>query len=76
MTEAKLTHKGWMLFCPVYLGDLDNDGLEITVIPRWFWCNPLYWLAVQVQAVVIYLCSFFLEDYEPKFYFWVSGELK
>lgn len=69
-----LTHKGWWLFCPILLGDIHTDGP--LVVPRWFWCVPLYWLAEQVQSLVIGLCTICFEEYEPRWYFKITGELR
>lgn len=70
----RLTHYGWWLFCPVKIGDLDTDCP--TLVPRWFWCAPLYWLAHQLQSVIIGLNSMVFEDYEPAWYFAVTGEIE
>jgi len=73
LEEPKLTHKGWLLFCPIYLADVDTDCPYI--IPRHWILNPLCWLAEKVQSLVITLCCLFDEDYEPQFYFLITGEL-
>jgi len=70
--KLTLTHKGWWMFCPVYL-NLDDEPL---VVPRWFWLLPVYWLAGITQQSVITLCSFLYEDYVPQWYFLVTGEIK
>lgn len=39
------THKGWLLFCPIYLADVESDGPQIE--PRWasdWWLNANIWL--------------------------------
>lgn len=74
LTKENLTHRGWWLFCPVLLGGLDTEAP--LVVPRWLWCTPLYWLAHQVQALVIGLCTMCFEEYEPQWYFLVTGEIE
>lgn len=69
----KLTHYGWWLFCPIKAGGLDTEAPLI--VPRWFWCAPLYWLAEQIQALVIMMCSYCIEDYEPRWYFAITDEI-
>lgn len=61
------------MFCPVYLAEVDSDGP--IVAPRRYWMWPLYWCAQQIQGLVIGLCSLCFEDYEPRWYFKVTGEL-
>lgn len=70
---VKLTHYGWWLFCPVKLGCLDEEAPFIA--PRWPLCTPLYYLAWGIQSLVIGLCSIAFEDYEPMWYFKVTGEI-
>ena len=72
--DERLTHRGWWMFCPVLLGALHTDTVRVE--PRWFWCAPLYWLAAHVQALVIGLCSMVFEEYEPRWYFKVTGPIQ
>ncbi len=69
----KFTHKGWLMFCPIKIGDVESEAP--TVAPRWFFLAPLFWLAEVTQTLVISLNSWFREDYEPSWYFKVTGEL-
>jgi len=68
------THKGWMLFCPVKLAGTYSEAPVVAA--RWAVLEPLLTVAHTVQAFVIFLCSLFIEDYEPNFYFRITGELK
>lgn len=67
-TMDEYTHKGWMLFCPVKLGHID-DSEKFIVAPRWVIFAPVYWASIKVQQIVIGLCSIFFEDYDPQWYF-------
>lgn len=73
LAEVKFTHYGWWLFCPVKLGCLEEEAPFIE--PRWPICTPLYYLAWGIQSLVIGLCSLAFEDYEPLWYFKVTGEI-
>lgn len=70
------THKGWMLFCPVKLGNIDNRDGGMLVAARWAILEPLLDAAQAVQGLVIGLCSLFDAEYEPQFYFKITGELR
>jgi len=69
----QFTHKGWMLFCPIKLANVDSDGP--TIAARWAVLEPLLTVAEWVQSLVIGLCSLTNPDYEPQWYFKVTGEL-
>lgn len=72
---SKLTHKGWMLFCPIYIGDVNTDCPYI--VPRLSILEPVFWVATGIQELVITLCSYFYdEEYEPNYWFVITGELK
>lgn len=71
--DVAFTHKGWMLFCPVKLGALDTEAPIVGA--RWTVLDPLFWLAELVQSCVIGVCSFCNPDYEPQWYFVITGEL-
>lgn len=72
--EPKFTHKGWMLFCPIKLANVESG--EPTIAARWAPLEYLLDAAQGVQGLVILLCSLCLVDYEPHFYFKITGELK
>jgi hypothetical protein len=72
--ESKLTHRGWLLFCPIYMADIDTGNP--LVVPRHWVLNPVLWLAAKIQEIAIGLCSMLLEDYEPVYWFMITGELE
>ena len=72
--DPRFTHKGWMLFCPIKLAEPYSEAPLVAA--RWPILDPLFWLSEQVQAVVIGLCSMTSAEYEPQWYFKVTGELK
>ena len=72
--RADFTHRGWFAFCPVYLAQEGDDGMRVCErngIPAWW-----FGLAEICMALAITLLSMFSEDYEPKFGFIVTGEIK
>jgi hypothetical protein len=60
----------------VLLAGLQSAAL--TVVPRHWSLQPLFWCAWQVQTLVITLCSlvFDPEEYEPVWYIKVTGEIQ
>lgn len=72
-TEPKWTHKGWAMFCPAKFANTYSD--EPIVAARWWFLEPLFTVAGIVQGIVILLCSWCIEDYEPQFWFKITGEL-
>lgn len=49
----KVTCKAWLLFCPLYLADLNSDAP--VPIPRhvpWWWFDFNFWLNDQLQWLV------------------------
>lgn len=73
-TEPKWTHNGWCLFCPIKLAEPDSSAP--CVAARWIVLEPLLSVASVVQGLIILLCSLVFFDYEPRFYFRVTGERK
>ncbi len=63
--SGEFTHYGWFGFCPVKIGDL--DAVAPLVAPRWWWLEPVFWLAETKEALVIGLRSVFMPDVEPVF---------
>ena len=70
----KFTHKGWFGICPVYLGDLDREPVQIA--PRWWAVVPLFVISEWWQGATIYVCSWLNPDYVPVFKLKITGELK
>lgn len=66
------THNGRMLFCPIKLGALESDAPLVAA--RWEILDPLFRLAEIVQGGVIWMCSATILNYEPCWYFKVTGE--
>jgi hypothetical protein len=69
----KLTHIGRFGFCPVKIGGLDT--LAPLVVPRWWFCAPLFWLSEIHEGLVIGLRSVFMPSVEPVFKLHVYGKL-
>lgn len=75
--EAKMTMKGWLWLCPIYLAETyngDDDGCEIE--PR---SPSLQWLlsaSEWIEEVRIGAMSLFFPNYEPSFMILVTGERK
>jgi hypothetical protein len=61
----KYTHYGWFGFCPVKIGGLDTEAP--LVVARWWWLEPVFWLAELHESLVIGLRSVFMPDVEPVF---------
>jgi hypothetical protein len=68
------THNGWMMFCPIKMTDPFSSAEPPIVAARWLVLEPLFWLAERVQGLVIGLCSMTMPNYEPQWYFKVTGE--
>jgi hypothetical protein len=69
----KFTHNGWMLFCPIKLAE-PYSSAEPIIAARWLVLEPLLSLAGFVQGIVIGLCSMMNPNYEPHWYFKITGE--
>ena len=67
------THKGWFLFCPVYLDMTDEEVPGMWA--RWEWLEPLLSAAYWCQESMIGFLSATNPDYEPHFLIWVTEEL-
>lgn len=52
-------YEGWFLFCPVWLEDVDDDGLAPIPKFRMWW---LLDLATQIQQLVNWISSFFTDS--------------
>ena len=44
MQKVEYTHKGWFLFCPIWIADWDS---EVPVVAPRYTLEPLFWLADQ-----------------------------
>lgn len=66
------THKGWMLFCPIYLSP--NDP-EFPVEARHLCLEALLTLATWLQRLAILALSAMNPDYEPRWMFRITGKI-
>ena len=69
-----LTHKGWFLFCPVFMTDPNTDA-ETRVIPRRSQYQWLLGLSMDVQFLYANTVEFFKPGHEPKLLIWTTGEI-
>lgn len=44
MQKIEYTHKGWFLFCPIWIADWDS---EVPAVAPRYKLEPLFWLAKQ-----------------------------
>lgn len=74
MIPLEFTHRGWLLLCPIYIGQLDTDGPLIDqrrFVPQWWFdanialVGGMNWLLEQLDA-----------DYEPAFPIWSTGAIR
>lgn len=72
-TLIPLTHVGWFGYCPVKIGLVDT--FAPIVVPRWFWCEPLFWISEVHESLVIGLRSVFMPHVEPVFAIRITGKL-
>lgn len=70
-----LTHKGWSGFCPVYLGNVDDESQPLIVMPRHWSLLPVLWLTDRLEELRIGLSCMIWPDYEPMFMVMVTGKL-
>lgn len=70
----KATHKGWFLFCPIYV-DMHTTPEAPHVWARLSWLEPLLSAAHFVQASMIGFLSMANPDYEPAFMLRITGEM-
>lgn len=71
--SPKATHRGWFLFCPVWV-DMTDDACP-GVWARWWWLEPLLSVAHAMQATMIALLSMTDPYYEPAFMLKLTGEV-
>ena len=70
--QDEMTHTGWMLFCPVFVGNMGSDG-PIVVARHWS-LTPLLIVAL---AVVMAGCALQeLAGFEPLFPVKLTGRIK
>lgn len=67
------THKGWFGLCPIYIGSIDQDPIEMC--PRYNWLGWLFDFSVAVQEFSIEFLSAINPEYEPAWAIKVTGEL-
>lgn len=56
MAQQILTHKGWFGLCPVYIGDIDDEGPFID--PRHWSLMWLMLLSAFAYQVIMTVCDF------------------
>lgn len=69
--SKRFTHKGWFLFCPVLLEDVDSDCPYMETrqfIPEW-------WFSVNLKLVDLLLFGAFLLGCEPQYPILITGEV-
>lgn len=72
--KKRYTHFGWFDLCPVLIGFPDGETFDLK--PRWFWAEPLFWLAVQLQGLAIGFCSLVNPEWEPVWMVRITGEIE
>jgi hypothetical protein len=70
----EFTHRGWLMFCPIYL-KIDFDSEELNFAARHWSLIPLLWIAQAIDALKNWVGTTLSEDYEESTYFNVTGEL-
>lgn len=68
----KATHKGWILFCPIYLNMEDEECP--TTWARHEWLEWLHSVATWCQFSMMGFLSMCNPDYEPMFALRITGE--
>lgn len=71
---TRFSHKGWFLFCPIYIDNPDVEGPELVErnwVPEWVLLTA-YW----VFAFNVLLFTRADPLYEPMFPIYVTGEIK
>lgn len=72
--HRRATHKGWFLFCPIYLRGINSP--EPDVWERHAWLKPLFVLSHWAFMAWVTIRSLFeSEDYEPQFPILITGRL-
>ncbi len=73
-SEVRVTHKGWFLACPVYIGGPYTEAPLI--VERWSLLMPWFWFNETVQGFLMWCCFVIDSDYEPRYMIRITGELK
>lgn len=68
----KATHKGWFLFCPIYM-NFDNEEAP-DLWARKSWLEPLFSVCNWLQQQFMWVMSYLNPNYEPMFAIMVTGE--
>jgi hypothetical protein len=68
-----VTHKGWLLFCPIYLDMRDPDDPMIEA--RWRWATQLLFAALAIERMAVAVLEFIDPDYEPMWWWVITGEV-
>ena len=70
---GKLTHKGWMGFCPVYLGEIDSPGP--LVVPRLRVLEPLLSVNLTLFDLAASALTFMDPTFVPEWPLRITGKL-
>lgn len=71
---AHFQHKGWFLFCPVYIGSKDTNCpnmVERNGVPEWVWHAALG--LFDINCIIM---SWVNPNFDPLFPILVTGELE
>ena len=72
-TTVTLTHKGWLLLCPVYFADLDSPAPVVE--PRWACIRWLEDVSLALFDAVVSVRMALDPYFEPSFPLLVTGRL-
>lgn len=70
---TRYTHRGWMWFCPIYIGALDTDCPDVCErnwVPAW-----VFDLAAGIEHAMLWVMAAIDPDFEPAFAFYFTDRL-
>lgn len=73
MSGNNFTHKGWIGFCPVLVGDLESGGPIVKARPGFGWLMPI---SDALQGAAFTLLSAIDPNYQPMWPIRITGRLK
>jgi hypothetical protein len=68
---SELTHKGWLGFCPIYVGNLHGDSP--LVVERWRILAPLLWFNTWIFGLFFTMATMIDPEYEPQWPLRITG---
>lgn len=71
----RVTHRGWLWFCPVYLSFFPGDD-SFGVEERSPLLAPVFWLAMQLEYMRLFVTSILAPDVPLSFGCIVTGEVE